>query len=192
MTAPSLLTLRGAEINRFFAQSIFPGCLAAPLSPMVPHTPFNGVSSSIFTSQQNPRTPYTPYTAFQSKTNNPFFTSAAVNTSIYLLDDYDNALAALYNSILKFVDREVKPIMEAAEQISGGGGVKPRTSPLQLNYAAAIDSLTLDGIDGKSEEGFDILSNVVWAEVAQGIMDDLGSSVFAVGRPEEFRKVCFP
>lgn len=158
---------------------------------MVPHTPFNGISS--FSNQQNPRTPYTPYTAFQSKAN-PFFTSASVDTGIYLLDDSDNSLAMLYNSILRFIDREVKPIMEAAEQI--GGGAKPRRTlvtaahPYNAIPNGHPPSLTLDATDGKAEDGFDILSNVVWAEVAQGIMDDLGSTVFAVGRPEEFRKVC--
>jgi conserved oligomeric Golgi complex subunit 2 len=37
--------------------------------------------------------------------------------------------------------------------------------------------------------GFEVLANVIWAEVARALMDELGSSLFAAGRPDEFRKV---
>lgn len=170
-------------------KTIFPGCLAAPPSPMIPRTPFEG--SAFFAAAQSggvpPRTPYTPYTAFQSKSN-PFFAPSSVESSIYLLDDTGNPLASLYNAVLRFVDRDLRPIMDAAEQI----GVKRpavTTGDRALANGHAGDSLTI-GNAGKSGDGYDILANVVWAEVSRGIMDDLGSTVFAVGRPEEFRRVC--
>ena len=38
-------------------------------------------------------------------------------------------------------------------------------------------------------KGFEVLANVVWAEIARALMDELGSALFATGRPDEFRKV---
>lgn len=44
--------------------------------------------------------------------------------------------------------------------------------------------------EAESQEGFEIMANVIWAEFGRGIMDEMGSVVFAAGRPDEFRKVC--
>ncbi|EMD37937.1 hypothetical protein CERSUDRAFT_50066 [Gelatoporia subvermispora B] len=38
------------------------------------------------------------------------------------------------------------------------------------------------------ESGFEIMANVIWSEVGRAVMDELGSVVFAAGKPEEFRK----
>lgn len=43
--------------------------------------------------------------------------------------------------------------------------------------------------DTADAKGFEVLANVVWAEIARALMDDLGSALFATGRPDEFRKV---
>lgn len=43
--------------------------------------------------------------------------------------------------------------------------------------------------DDKYGEGFEIMANVVWAEFGRAIMDEMGATVFAAGRPDEFRKV---
>jgi hypothetical protein len=41
-------------------------------------------------------------------------------------------------------------------------------------------------------EGFEIMANVIWAEVGRAIMDELGNMVFSAGKTDEFRKVsCF-
>lgn len=37
--------------------------------------------------------------------------------------------------------------------------------------------------------GLEVLANVIWAEIARALMDELGSALFAAGRPDEFRKV---
>lgn len=37
--------------------------------------------------------------------------------------------------------------------------------------------------------GFEVLANVIWAEIARALMDELGSALFAAGRPDEFREV---
>ena len=47
-----------------------------------------------------------------------------------------------------------------------------------------------DGFDdGASAKGFEIFANVVWAELARSLTDELGSTLFAAGRPDEFRRV---
>ncbi|KAH9180208.1 COG complex component [Lactarius sanguifluus] len=77
------------------------------------------------------------------------------------LDETDNPLAVLYNGILSFVERDVKRIMDIAERISARIGQR---------------------VDG-------IFANVVWAELARALMDEFGSTLFAAGRPDEFRRV---
>ena len=100
-----------------------------------------------------------------------------------MLDEGDNPLAGLYNQILKFVSREMKSIMEAADRVG---------SQTSQNPVGGLD-LTMNINDNSSDRGFDILSNVIWVEVSRAIIDDLGHSVFASGKTDEFRKVrgCF-
>jgi hypothetical protein len=87
------------------------------------------------------------------------------------LDETDNPLAGLYNGILAFLERDLKRIMDAAERVSARIGQE------------------VDGaVDAK---GFEVLANVIWAEIARALIDELGSALFAAGRPDEFRKVRF-
>lgn len=72
--------------------------------------------------------------------------------------------------------------MEAADRVGIKGS--RRSTELSILSMDAVDES-----DGLSNEGFDIMSNVIWAEVSRAIMDDLGSLVFASGKPDEFRKV---
>lgn len=180
---------------------IFPAALSAPLSPLVPHTPFlpsikapQFQSQTPYTASFPPRTPYTPYTAFASK-QNPFDQTFGAATSsanaglstAHLLDDSEDPLAAVYNAVLKFVDRDLRRVMESAERISVASGKRPKPP---------IPGLTLEGIaqngSGKKEsETFEIMANVIWAEIGRAIMDELGSVVFSVGNADTFRKVLF-
>ena len=105
-----------------------------------------------------------PFTAFPSRTN-PFDAALAAAPR---LDETDNPLAVLYNNILAFVERDMKRIMDIAEHIGSRIGQEGDTA------------------DAK---GFEVLANVVWAEIARALMDELGSALFATGRPDEFRKV---
>ena len=48
----------------------------------------------------------------------------------------------------------------------------------------------VDGADdGPNAKGFDIFANVVWEELARALMDELGSTLFSAGRPDEFQRV---
>jgi hypothetical protein len=114
------------------------------------------------------RTPYEPFTAFASRTN-PFDVALAAAPR---LDETDDPLALLYNGILSFIERDMKHIMDVAERISARIG----------QQADGAD-------DGASATGFEIFANVVWAELARALTDELGNTLFAAGRPDEFRKV---
>ena len=122
-------------------------------------------------------------TAFASK-QNPFEYALRADTHphppggsslAHILDETDDTLAALYNTVLRFVDRDVRRTMEIAEAVCAKSGAR-----------AAADR-------GETREGevpvFEIMANVVWAEVGRALMDELGSVIFAAGKPDEFRKV---
>ena len=124
-----------------------------------------------------PRTPYTPFTAFASK-QDPF---ALKMLQAQLLDESLGPLALLYNRIIKFVERDLKKLAESAEAICvKSGSRKPRIPPIHGPSTTQEQG---------SQKGFDIMANVVWAEIGQAIMDELGSIVFAAGKTDEFRKV---
>ncbi|KAI5119864.1 hypothetical protein M0805_000698 [Coniferiporia weirii] len=168
--------IRREVVRGFVKKTIFPGALSGPHSPVLPHTPSPLVSLG---SSQYPFTPYTPYTAFASKQNSLLSHPTDFDSTIYLLDDAENPLAALYNKVLRFISEHLKTVMEAADRIS-------LKNPQRAAGSSSL-SVNITG-DGIANDYFDILSNVVWVEVSRAIMDDLGSLVFAAGRPDEFHK----
>lgn len=61
-----------------------------------------------------------------------------------------------------------------------------------LGLGASLGGVGAGGTDPDATgnpERIEIIANVVWAELARALMDELGSVVFAVGRPDEFRQV---
>ncbi|QRV79502.1 conserved oligomeric Golgi complex subunit 2 [Ceratobasidium sp. AG-Ba] len=83
----------------------------------------------------------------------------------------------------------------------GGLGMSPSgfgTSPSLLSSVVMAPSGSgqgmhtsangTDAVDTEELERVEIIANVVWAELARALMDELGSVVFAVGRPDEFRQ----
>ncbi|PIL35979.1 hypothetical protein GSI_01639 [Ganoderma sinense ZZ0214-1] len=175
--------LRREVVREFVKKTIYPGALSAPRSPIVPHTPLparTGTSSAPpLTASIAPRTPYTPFTAFAAK-HNPFeFALRAESGSptpnfAHILDETDDSLAALYNIILRVVDKDMRRIMEIAEAVCAKSGSR----------AAGAHGEKRDG----EEPGFEVMANVVWAEIGRALMDELGSVIFAAGRPDDFRE----
>ncbi|KAN0091182.1 COG (conserved oligomeric Golgi) complex component, COG2 domain containing protein [Tylopilus felleus] len=159
----------------YIKKSIHADALAVPHSPIIPHTPLPNRAPP---SSLPPRTPYTPYSAFSSK-QNPF----SSKDTIPYLDESNDSLAKLFNQILRFVDRDLRRIMQITEQVS-----------VKSNPARTTDSSGAFTLPSGMEvampagEGFDIMANVVWPELGQAIMDELGSVVFAAGKPDEFLK----
>ena len=153
--------------------------MTAPQTPLLPRTPFPIYRSTeaLTTASHPPRTPYTPFTAFASK-QNPF--ESAI-TSVHLLDDTDNPLAGLYNTVLKFVERDLKRIMDLAEKVGVKHGAKAKVT---VSERSSLSQPMREEI-----ETFEFLANAVWAELGRAIMDELGAVVFAAGNPDEFHKV---
>lgn len=143
--------------------------MTAPHSPVLPHTPLPAPIPS-------QRTPYTPFSAFAAK-QNPFEIGFASSAHAHLLDDSEDSLAGLFNTILKWVERDLKRVMEVAERCCAKGTGKGNGLLVMK--------------EKEKGERFEIMANVVWAEVGKAIVDELGSVVFAAGKPDEFRKVCF-
>ncbi|KAG8213973.1 oligomeric golgi complex component, COG2-domain-containing protein [Butyriboletus roseoflavus] len=161
----------------YIKKSIHADALAAPHSPIIPHTP---LPSRAPLSSLPPRTPYTPYTAFLSK-QNPFDSKDATS-SIPYLDESNDLLAKLFNQILRFVDRDLRRVMQTAEQVSA----KSNPARMDLTSAAALPSNI--EVATHSSDGFDIMANVIWPEIGHAIMEELGSVIFAAGKPDEFLK----
>lgn len=175
--------MRRDVMQAFIKKTIFPDALDASLSPVLPHTPLPTALSTRTESRGSallPRTPYTPFTAFATK-QNPFAASH-VSGPVHLLDESSDALAKLYNKILRFIERDFGRIMEIAERVSlkaGSTNSQPRI---------ALGRYDLGDAQQAFAGGFDIMANVVWAEIGRAIMDELGTVVFAPGNPNEFRK----
>lgn len=175
--------MRRDVMQAFIKKTIFPDALDASLSPVLPHTPLPTTLSTRTESHGSallPRTPYTPFTAFATK-QNPFEASH-VSGPVHLLDESNDALAKLYNQILRFIERDFGRIMEIAERVSLKAGSTNSQSSL------ALRSYDLGDAPQASAGGFEIMTNVVWAEIGRAIMDELGNVVFAPGNPNEFRK----
>lgn len=167
----------------------------------MPHTPFpptrqpshNTTPRALDTSSLPLRTPYTPYTAFASK-QNPFdmgFEAGGISAAhAHLLDDSDDPLAGLFNQILKFVERDLKRIMELGEKVCVKPSMGQSHSKGQLFGLGSLTTTRPSTQNsGEKENKFDIMANVVWTEFGKAIMEELGHVVFAVGKPDEFRKV---
>ncbi|ETW80755.1 hypothetical protein HETIRDRAFT_154913 [Heterobasidion irregulare TC 32-1] len=167
--------VRRELVHDFVKKSVYIGSMTAPQTPLLPRTPFP-IYRSTEALTHPPRTPYTPFTAFASK-QNPF--ESAI-TSVHLLDDTDNPLAGLYNTVLKFVERDLKRIMDLAEKVSVKHGAKAKVTVSERS--------SLSQPMREESETFEFLANAVWAELGRAIMDELGAVVFAAGNPDEFHK----
>ena len=170
----------GRTMSNGVLQTIFTGALNVPHSPVMPRTPFIPSSGASV-----PATPFTPFTGFPGKqggTSQSYF-FLQENSRLPLLDDSDNQLATLYNNILQFVERNCVEVMEIAARVTRKHGKK--LAPNLGNESPAQDAPQANG----THPGFDIMANVVWAEIARALMDELGALIFAAGKPAEFKSV---
>ncbi|KAG8696086.1 hypothetical protein FRC08_007377 [Ceratobasidium sp. 394] len=76
----------------------------------------------------------------------------------------------------------------------GGFGMSPSglnsavMAPPGIGLGTSASANGADVLDTEDLERVEIIANVVWAELARALMDELGNVVFAVGRPDEFRQ----
>ncbi|KAG5648483.1 hypothetical protein DXG03_003094 [Asterophora parasitica] len=177
--------LKNEVVRSFVKKTMYSGALAAPHSPILPHTPLpTAKSSSLSVATLPPRTPYTPFTSYVSTRNTSSYPlgSYSVSPFAHLLEDTDDPLARLYSQTLRFVERDLSRIMDIAEKVSVKSLSHSRSEKGILVSMSAREHPT----DGK---GFEIMANVIWEELGRAIIDELGGIVFASGRPNDFRKV---
>lgn len=183
--------------------------MTVPHSPIMPHTPLPAspedrhprthipgaahlTPGPLTAFAHPPRTPYTPFTAFASK-QNPFeFSQTSALSAAHLLDEDEDALARVYNQLLRFVERDLKKIMEIGQRICEKTVPGEKSKDLNRVLGQGKDKDKVGIKENGSNEGFEILANAVWAEFGRAIMDEMGGAVFAAGRPDEFRKVIRP
>ncbi|KAF7782587.1 hypothetical protein Agabi119p4_1963 [Agaricus bisporus var. burnettii] len=166
--------LRREVVRPFLKKTIFQNALGAPHSPVIPKTPFHlEPRESVFL-----RTPYTPFTAFSPQNLSTLQTSNHLTTppQALLAEDGNDPLVQVYNQILRFVARDLKDIVEMAEKVANKGTAKGKV----LDYAIAKEE--------PSQGGYRIMSHVIWEEVANAVINDLGDSIFAAGRPDDLRR----
>jgi hypothetical protein len=153
----------------------------------MPRTPF---ASRGLVSDSIPGTPVTPYTAFgerRTSLGGPIFYIANENSKLPLLDETDDGLAAFYNNLLRFVEKDCRIIMDVTAKIGARHGKKRMPAP------EVVEDNMLDGPDEgdhlAASTHFEIMANVIWAEIGQALMEELGSVIFSAGQPAEFKQV---
>jgi conserved oligomeric Golgi complex subunit 2 len=174
----SIISVNALLDSHAFYQTVFSGALAAPHSPLMPHTPFRASSGSSYLSSNTllpPKTPYTPFTAITAR-QSLYTPGKNENPYSNILEESDDSLAKLFTQILRFVERDLLRIMEMAEKVA----IKAVKVGTPTTASAPVAS---------PDKGFNIMANVIWEEFGRAIMDDLGGVVFSAGKPDEFRKV---
>ncbi|KIO31284.1 hypothetical protein M407DRAFT_68051 [Tulasnella calospora MUT 4182] len=169
-------------VQPFVKSTIFADALNVTPSPILVRTALPGRASLM-----SPRTPYTPFTGVRA---NPF-DAISVGALPLLPEEDDEPLANLYNTILRFIQVNCTGVLELSEKINA----KNRKTGRRLNPAAqTTESPQLASASGSiadlglNMQGFEIMANVIWAEIGRSIMEELGSVVFSAGNPSEFQK----
>lgn len=91
----------------------------------------------------------------------------------------DSPLALVFNRLLREVDGgECKVVLDIAEKLRQAGGEKK-------GHGHGREDGVVD------EKRFEFFGNVVWREIGERLMDELGSVIFAAGRPAELHQVSF-
>ncbi|CAE6448860.1 unnamed protein product [Rhizoctonia solani] len=215
--------VRRELIRPFIKKTIHPASLTAPQSPILPRTPFAHPPPTALL----PHTPFTPFAPLATAAASSFSLNAHPELLIPEPDLGDtntpsndkngttttdeagggDALVALYNKVLRFIQRDVMGVVRVAESVSsksrrgaghvfggmspGGLGISPGGLPPSSSIGVSPIGPGVAGTDPSATENperIEIIANVVWAELARALMDELGSTVFAVGRPDEFRQ----
>lgn len=113
-------------------------------------------------------------------------------------------LGTIYNALLRYIQLDLGPLIHASEVLRGqtkpprhrnrdfgmaseflgsAGSATPTIEPTELPKA--------DGLDQESgDDGFEFMGRVIWTEIGERILSEIGNSVFAAGRVSELHQVC--
>ncbi|KAJ9114193.1 hypothetical protein QFC20_001709 [Naganishia adeliensis] len=111
-------------------------------------------------------------------------------------------LGAIYNALLRYIQLDLWPLVDAANTLRGQtkphrhrnhdfgmtsellgspGSATPTMEPAELSKA--------EESTGESEEdGFEFMSRVIWTEIGERILSEIGNLVFAAGRVSELHQ----
>lgn len=185
-------------------QTIHSGALSAPLSPIIPRTPNLNLPPYQNGHFLSPSTPYTPYTPYTVSTDGYFGRhlhppssqnlngrgSVDQHRQMALLEtNTDDPLVHLFNNILRFIQRDSRDLVDLAERVNLARSYKRHKGRIANLSPGTREGLSEKMREEDDEEGFDIIGRVLWAEIGRAIMDELGSIIFAAGRPDDFQKV---
>lgn len=163
------------------SQTIFAGALDVAPSPILVRTLLPGRTGHL-----SPRTPFTP---FANNRANPFDTLVANPPPVLSVEEEGNPLASLFNTVIRFVQVNCGGVLELSYRISAKNRKAGKLSAgglLSINHHTFTED---EGEVGVNPDGFEIMANVIWAEIGRTVMEELGSVVFSAGNPEEFQKV---
>ncbi|KAG9010340.1 hypothetical protein FRB93_004179 [Tulasnella sp. JGI-2019a] len=165
-------------VRPFVKNTIFSGALDVAPSPILVRTLLPGRTGHL-----SPRTPFTPFTSGRA---NPFDTLVASPPPVLSEEEEGNPLASLFSTVIRFVQVNCGGVLELSYRISA----KSRKAGRIAGGGSTNHDLSAEdeGEAGLNPDGFEMMANVIWAEIARAVMEELGSVVFSAGNPEEFQK----
>lgn len=168
--------MRKEFVRPWVNQNITREALLSPQSPRLPATPATAAETTLASA-------LTPTT--DSNTNNSSnpppaaFQVDPIQSTTGLSASGLDPLVELYNKTLSFITRDCAFLLDIAER-----RLAPSTT------AAKADKTDYKDAPDGDERGFHVLANVIWAEVADGLVRELGQHIFASGRTDAFHAVC--
>lgn len=112
-------------------------------------------------------------------------------------------LGAIYNAVLRYIQRDLWLIIDASNILRGQtrppqhhshdfgtaseilGPIGPATPAVESAEMAQPQESTL----ASDQDGFEFMSRVIWTEIGERILSEIGNSVFAAGRVGELHQV---
>lgn len=164
--------MRKEFVRPWVNQHITREALFSPQSPRLPQTPATGADTtfaSALTTTNNANSQPPP----------PAFQVEPIQSTTGLSAPGLDPLVELYNKTLGFITRDCAFLLDVAER-----RLAPSAVPVKAEKTDQQEA------QGEDERGFHVLANVIWAEVADGLVRELGQHIFASGRTDAFHAVC--
>ncbi|PWY99683.1 COG2-domain-containing protein [Testicularia cyperi] len=108
-----------------------------------------------------------------------FADSSRRTDAVLIVDNTGDELVTLYNKILRYLAHTAWQISQAASQL---------TSANIPQAAVQLDATEGEVKSTRARASCDIFVNVLWDEISARLLEDVGSTIFFVGRTETFYK----
>ncbi|KAM0752493.1 COG complex component [Meredithblackwellia eburnea MCA 4105] len=177
--------VRRILVRPFVLKTIHRDVLTSVQSPTVPATPV--ADSAVFSSFSDGETSQNGLKpAINITTEEPHLFHYNLEP-VRLPRGSDDALSAdveplvnLYNKLLNFITKDLSLVLDVSEKTTAP---PPPTSGL-LSSAVKVPI----PVDGQKRANYDLLTNVLWDEIANRLMIELGGTIYAAGRPAVFHQ----